>query len=99
MEESGLQYVTTTLDWFRHFCGQCTEFAEYDLKPTLFTYSELQKATRDFHVDMKLGEGGYGAVYKVPQFYLMWCDRRTILTMLQIILPLLLSKIVRSQFQ
>ncbi|KAG0612456.1 hypothetical protein M758_6G029200 [Ceratodon purpureus] len=40
------------------------KFAEYEMKPTLFAYSELQKATRDFHPDNKLGEGGFGAVYK-----------------------------------
>ncbi|KAG0631769.1 hypothetical protein M758_1G277800 [Ceratodon purpureus] len=40
------------------------KFAEHELKPTLFTYSELQKATRDFHADMRLGEGAFGAVYK-----------------------------------
>lgn len=45
-------------------CYLLSEFAEYDLKPTLFGLNELQKATRDFHVDMKLGEGGFGAVYK-----------------------------------
>ena len=41
------------------------EFAEHELKPTLFVYNELQKATRDFHPDMKLGEGAFGAVYRV----------------------------------
>ncbi|KAG0612459.1 hypothetical protein M758_6G029400 [Ceratodon purpureus] len=40
------------------------KFAEYEMKPTLFAYSELQKATRDFHPENKLGEGGFGAVYK-----------------------------------
>ncbi|KAG0603306.1 hypothetical protein M758_10G083100 [Ceratodon purpureus] len=39
-------------------------FAEFELKPTLFAFSELQKATRNFHADMKVGQGGYGAVYK-----------------------------------
>ncbi|KAG0609823.1 hypothetical protein M758_7G016400 [Ceratodon purpureus] len=37
---------------------------EYDVKPTIYTYRELQTATRNFDQDMKLGEGGYGAVYK-----------------------------------
>jgi hypothetical protein len=48
------------------------EFAEYEMKPTLFAYSELQKATRDFHPDMKLGEGGFGAVYKVQNEQLIF---------------------------
>ena len=42
-----------------------TEFAEHELKPTLFVYHDLVKATRNFHTSMKLGEGGFGAVYKV----------------------------------
>nr|APU94858.1 leucine-rich repeat receptor-like protein kinase [Pohlia nutans] len=39
-------------------------FAEYEMKPTLYAYNELQKATKNFSADTKLGEGGYGAVYK-----------------------------------
>ena len=35
------------------------------MKPTIFPYNDLRAATRDFHEDMKLGQGGYGAVYKV----------------------------------
>ncbi len=35
------------------------------MKPTIFSYNELRAATRDFHDDMKLGQGGYGTVYKV----------------------------------
>ncbi|KAG0560351.1 hypothetical protein KC19_10G174000 [Ceratodon purpureus] len=44
--------------------GVQQKFAEHELKPTLFVYNELQKATRDFHPDMKLGEGAFGAVYR-----------------------------------
>ncbi|KAG0622173.1 hypothetical protein M758_3G077100 [Ceratodon purpureus] len=40
------------------------EFKEFDVKPIIFPYNELRVATRDFHPEMKLGEGGYGAVYK-----------------------------------
>ena len=45
----------------------CTaaEFEEFDVKPTIYSYNELRNATRDFHMDMKLGQGAYGAVYKV----------------------------------
>lgn len=46
-------------------CLECAEFEEFDVKPTIFTYNELRVATRDFHPDMKLGQGSYGAVYKV----------------------------------
>uniref|UniRef100_A0A7I4D5Y0 Protein kinase domain-containing protein n=1 Tax=Physcomitrium patens TaxID=3218 RepID=A0A7I4D5Y0_PHYPA len=40
------------------------KFAKHELKPTLYSYGELQKATNDFHPYMKLGEGAFGAVYK-----------------------------------
>jgi hypothetical protein len=42
-----------------------TEFVEFEVQPTIFAYHELKVATRDFHPDTKLGEGAYGAVYKV----------------------------------
>jgi hypothetical protein len=40
-------------------------FQEFDRKPTIFKYDELRLATQGFHTTMKLGEGGFGAVYKV----------------------------------
>lgn len=44
------------------------DFAELlgiDTKPYTFSYSELKNATNDFNVENKLGEGGFGPVYKV----------------------------------
>ena len=41
------------------------EFDELEVKPTIFPYSQLRTATRDFHLDMKLGQGAFGEVYKV----------------------------------
>ncbi|KAH8944982.1 hypothetical protein BDL97_12G015600 [Sphagnum fallax] len=41
------------------------KFAEFDVQPTIFSYSELRTATKDFHPDMKLGQGSYGVVYKL----------------------------------
>ncbi|CAM6024896.1 unnamed protein product [Sphagnum balticum] len=40
------------------------EFAKQQVQPTLYSYNELKYATRDFHPDNKLGEGGFGVVYK-----------------------------------
>ena len=36
-----------------------------DIKPYTFSYSELKNATQDFNPSSKLGEGGFGSVYKV----------------------------------
>jgi hypothetical protein len=33
--------------------------------PTLFPYNVLKVATKNFHMSNKLGEGGFGAVFKV----------------------------------
>lgn len=41
------------------------EFEQFDVKPNIYSYNELRAATRDFHDDMKLGQGAYGAVFKV----------------------------------
>jgi hypothetical protein len=44
-------------------------FAEMAKQSTLYSYHELKVATRDFHLDNKLGEGNYGVVYKVSSFF------------------------------
>ena len=44
------------------------EFAEFlgiGPRPNTFSYSELRTATEDFNPANKLGEGGFGPVYKV----------------------------------
>ncbi|VVA94792.1 unnamed protein product [Arabis nemorensis] len=40
------------------------ELLGMDIKPYTFTYSELKSATKDFDISNKLGEGGFGPVYK-----------------------------------
>ncbi|XP_062115775.1 probable LRR receptor-like serine/threonine-protein kinase At1g56140 [Humulus lupulus] len=40
------------------------EFLGMDVKPFTFGYDELKMATNDFDSSNKLGEGGFGAVYK-----------------------------------
>jgi hypothetical protein len=37
--------------------------------PNTFTYYELKNATSDFNRDNKLGEGGFGPVYKVNEYF------------------------------
>jgi serine/threonine protein kinase len=34
------------------------------VQPILYAYNDLKVATKDFHPSNKLGEGGFGAVYK-----------------------------------
>ena len=47
----------------------CFEYAEILVltgpRPDTFSYAELRAATNDFSSSNKLGEGGYGPVYKV----------------------------------
>ncbi|KAH8942670.1 hypothetical protein BDL97_13G005100 [Sphagnum fallax] len=40
------------------------EILKIEGKPTVYSYSVLKTATRNFHQGSKLGEGGFGAVYK-----------------------------------
>ncbi|KAG0585092.1 hypothetical protein KC19_3G257500 [Ceratodon purpureus] len=47
---------------YKLLLGAEQKFAEYEVKPTIYTYSELQVITRSF--SMKLGQGAFGAVYK-----------------------------------
>ncbi len=35
------------------------------MQPRIYLYEDLQKATNYFHPNMKLGQGAFGAVYKV----------------------------------
>jgi serine/threonine protein kinase len=40
------------------------EILKIEGKPTVYSYSVLKTATRNFHQGSKLGDGGFGAVYK-----------------------------------
>jgi hypothetical protein len=46
-----------------------SEFAKRDVQPTLYAYNDIKIATRDFHPDMKIGQGSFGVVYKVRVHY------------------------------
>ena len=39
-----------------------------DARPYTFSYAELRNATEDFSPSNKLGEGGFGPVYKVGHY-------------------------------
>lgn len=41
------------------------EFADLDLQTTTFTLRKLKDATNNFDSQNKIGEGGFGPVYKV----------------------------------
>ena len=43
----------------------CADVGEMNERPDIISYSELKAATQDFSDANKLGEGGFGAVYKV----------------------------------
>lgn len=43
----------------------CAEFEESEVSAKRFEYSVLRAATKNFAEERKLGEGAYGAVYKV----------------------------------
>jgi len=43
----------------------CAEFEESEVSAKRFEYSVLRAATKNFAAERKLGEGAYGAVYKV----------------------------------
>lgn len=50
------------------------EFARRgELQPNLYSYSELKIATNDFSSDMRLGQGGFGVVYKVRNIQTSSC--------------------------
>ncbi len=45
------------------------EFAKQDVQPTLYAYNDIKIATRDFHPNMKIGQGSFGVVHKVRVHY------------------------------
>nr|XP_024395386.1 probable LRR receptor-like serine/threonine-protein kinase At1g34110 isoform X4 [Physcomitrium patens] len=61
---NGNDYDDARRCYCKQDCSITPKFDEFDVKPTIYSYNELKAATRDFHIENKLGEGGYGAVYK-----------------------------------
>ena len=46
----------------------CAELRGLDLQTGLFTLRQIKAATKNFDPAIKLGEGGFGSVYKVNYF-------------------------------
>jgi hypothetical protein len=47
------------------FLLQSTELKGLDFQPGLFTLRQIKAATNNFDIAYKIGEGGFGPVYKV----------------------------------
>lgn len=67
-------FVFKTLYLLQVFCW--TDFEGMSLKTISFTYKQLKSATDNFSPSNKIGEGGFGPVYKViivKQLFIL-CD-------------------------
>lgn len=51
-----------------NFSNEFAELLGIDARPYTFSYAELRGATDDFNPNNKLGEGGFGPVYKVKLY-------------------------------
>ncbi|XP_031391154.1 G-type lectin S-receptor-like serine/threonine-protein kinase At4g27290 [Punica granatum] len=60
----GVTYVCIKRKRGENFCGYGRESPNEDLELPLFDFSTIASATNQFSIQNKLGEGGFGAVYK-----------------------------------
>lgn len=49
--------------------AEIAELLGIDARPYTFSYKELKTATEEFHPANKLGQGGFGPVYKVSNYF------------------------------
>jgi len=52
------------------------EFKDLDLKTGVFTLRQIKVATNNFNISNKIGEGGFGPVYKVSKKYIYFSEFR-----------------------
>ena len=71
------KYITMTImkslnQLSRSLLLECAELLGIGLRPNTFSYAELRSATDNFNPSNKLGEGGFGPVFKVK--YIIICN-------------------------
>ncbi|XP_058103388.1 uncharacterized protein LOC131246945 [Magnolia sinica] len=63
-----LSFLFLVFLWRKGFLGGKTtkdkDLRDLDLRTSLFTLRQIRAATGNFHISNKLGEGGFGSVYK-----------------------------------
>ncbi len=64
-----VQVIIFACDAYDNWTHNMAEFAKQQVQPILYSYNVLKVATKDFHASNKLGEGGFGAVYKVNSYF------------------------------
>ncbi|XP_058085533.1 probable LRR receptor-like serine/threonine-protein kinase At1g56140 isoform X1 [Magnolia sinica] len=52
-----------------------SEFLRMGPRPNTFSYTELKTPTEDFNPANKLGQGGFGIVFKESKLHLDWHTR------------------------
>jgi len=65
LEADNVEKVTNFLDESKFLILLFSELRGIDLQTGLFTLRQIKAATKNFDAANKIGEGGFGCVYKV----------------------------------